>query len=468
MDKLCRICGSTPLQGARFCRVCGTPLKATGAAESSDPVSPLAQTIPLVGEGRPTDSIASEEAGYNVQHTARLKQEEMERLLRQTPPNGLEDTIRVVADEPQPLASSNSPTIVDAVRLETASPSSGVAQNIVASNAQRPAPARPRRMWQAAAAILLCVALVAGALAFFYSRRPASVETDATAPISISDQKKLFDEQLSQADSLMAAGDMDSAIAKLRYATKLDPTNAEAQRRLGLALEKKGERREAIEAYRAATERDPGNTAAWRSLASAQYSEGLYNDSADSYAHIINAMDQAAVDDKLRLEYADVLRLAGRTDEARALYQKVSESESFDLARRAREQLAQLPLPTSQPNGTRPADAREPSESVAGNLPPETMRSQPNLTAPPAVPPPPAPVASNRPVENSSDRYYSQALNIVQGRDVKSLQHAELLRALQLFQNVRSGPHAGDARKYEDRLGKEYDRRRKRNERGSQ
>ena len=313
--------------------------------------------------------------------------------------------------------------------------------------------------------LLLCIALTAGALAYFFSRQSATNDAGGASPISISDQKKLVEEQLGEAETLLASGDTDGAIAKLRYAVKLDPANAEAHRRLGRALEKKGERREAIDEYRAAVENDSSNTAALRSLASAQFSEGLYNDSAESYARIIAAMNDADVDDNLRLDYADALRLAGRTEEARALYQKVTGSESLDLAHRASENLAQLPPP--QMNGSNASDERDArSQSTAQNRPSnEGAATQPgNTTLAPVQPIAPAAsntTANNRAPESNAEQFYSQALNIVQGRDVKSLQRAELLRALQLFQNVRSGPHADDARKYEDRLGKEYDRRRK-------
>jgi hypothetical protein len=72
-----------------------------------------------------------------------------------------------------------------------------------------------------------------------------------------------------------------------------------------------------------------------------------------------------------------------------------------------------------------------------------------------------APAIDNRLGLNNNDQFYYEALNIVQGRDVKSLQRAELLRALQLFQNVQAGAHSADAQKHAERLGKEYDRRRR-------
>lgn len=466
MSKPCRICGATPLPGARFCRACGTPLNASAAPDTGSTVSPLAQTIPFTSEGRPTDGISPEDNGYAGADTGRVKQEEIDRLIRQTP-DGRESSLRAAADLQRTGDAPVDPRFADTVvEAETtaAAPSSNNADKVATASTTPTASSPARRIWQAAAAILLCIALTAGALAYFFSRQSATNDAGGATPISIGDQKKLVEEQLAEADTLLASGDTDGAITKLRYAVKLDPANAEAHRRLGLALEKKGERREAINEYRAAVENDSSNTAALRALASAQFSEGLYNDSAESYARIVNAMNEADVDDNLRLDYADALRLAGRTEEARALYQKVSGSESLDLAHRASENLAQLLPP--QVNGSNAGDERDArSQSAAQNRQPnQDAAAQPGNTTPAPVQPiaPPAKTAANnRAPESSEERFYSQALNIVQGRDVRSLQRAELLRALQLFQNVRSGPHAVDARKYEDRLGKEYDRRRK-------
>lgn len=61
----------------------------------------------------------------------------------------------------------------------------------------------------------------------------------------------------------------------------------------------------------------------------------------------------------------------------------------------------------------------------------------------------------------SADSFYFQAVNIVNGRDPRTLQRAELLRALQLFQNVKGGSHAEDAVRQAERLGRELDRRRR-------
>ncbi|MBC7910693.1 MAG: tetratricopeptide repeat protein [Pyrinomonadaceae bacterium] len=465
--KLCRICGAAPVPGARFCRVCGTPLQTSTGADTGNAVSPLAQTIPLAGEGRPTDGIAPEDFGFSKPETGKVGQDEFERLVRR-PQNGGESQPQLDAGV---LSRSNAPTVVMETEqagdgANTVSPSSaGAGQPPVAP---APAVARPRRTWQFIAIGLLCIALVAGALAIFYSRQPSSSEVGGSTPISISDQKKLVDEQLAEADALLATGDIDGAIAKLRYAVKIDPSNSEAHRRLGHALEKKGERSEAIDEYQAATRSDASNTAAWRALAAAQFNDGRYSDSAESYTQLINAMDEREVDDNLRLEYADALQKAGRIEDARAQYQRVTDSESLDLARRASEQLKLLPPPVGDENTNNANNARDhrAEDLAAQTRTPDANASQAanNTTIVPVQQPAPvaaAPPNNRAPENNNPDKLYFEALNIVQGRDVKTLQRAELLRAMQLFQNVKSGPHSSDAKKQEKRLGKEYDRRRK-------
>jgi hypothetical protein len=53
-------------------------------------------------------------------------------------------------------------------------------------------------------------------------------------------------------------------------------------------------------------------------------------------------------------------------------------------------------------------------------------------------------------------------LNIVNGRDPKKLSDGELTAALNYFLRAQGGTHGAEARRYADRLGREYDRRRNR------
>src|SRR5215210_1556132 len=83
MVKPCPGCGAATAPEARFCRLCGAPLHAgAGARESDAPISPLAQTIPLTGEGRATDALNSDEPRRAASDTSRVGRVEMENLLR--------------------------------------------------------------------------------------------------------------------------------------------------------------------------------------------------------------------------------------------------------------------------------------------------------------------------------------------------------------------------------------------------
>ncbi len=58
------------------------------------------------------------------------------------------------------------------------------------------------------------------------------------------------------------------------------------------------------------------------------------------------------------------------------------------------------------------------------------------------------------------DSYYYRGLSLAEGRDPRALDRSTLLAALEYFQRARPSVYAKQARRYEDRLGKEYDRRR--------
>jgi tetratricopeptide (TPR) repeat protein len=313
---------------------------------------------------------------------------------------------------------------------------------------------------------VLFVAAVAGLRLFLNARReqpPAAANTNSASVPTVNDQKKLVDEQLAEAEALLAGGKTSEAIALLRAAIELDPTNAEAHRRLGLALEKSGERQAAMEEYRIATLNDQNNAEGWRALAGAQLAEGLFNDSVESYRRFIALKGEAEVDDDTRMDYAQALVLAGHTEEARAVYQKVADSGSQDLAMKAKRQLAQLPsLPSMSPNA-QPTPARaEQTETVnaqATPLPTPTVQPTPAPTVQPT------PAATPKPNDNSAqadpDAYYQRGLSIIGGRDLKTLPRAELLQALEYFQRAQNGSHHAEAARYVQLLGREYDRRKK-------
>ncbi|MBA3440803.1 MAG: sel1 repeat family protein, partial [Pyrinomonadaceae bacterium] len=58
------------------------------------------------------------------------------------------------------------------------------------------------------------------------------------------------------------------------------------------------------------------------------------------------------------------------------------------------------------------------------------------------------------------DAYYYLGLSIAEGRDPQTLNRSELLSALEYFQRARGGRFGASARRYEEQLGNEVDRRR--------
>jgi tetratricopeptide (TPR) repeat protein len=289
---------------------------------------------------------------------------------------------------------------------------------------------------------------------------------------------------LSEAEALLASGNREGATARLREATQLDPSNIEAHRRLGDLLFRQGARREAIDEYRAIIQINSNDTMAWRALASAQLAEGLYHDAIESY-HRLTAISfgTANPDYSVLLSLANALRLAGHVEEARLVYQRASESSNVDVARTAQQRLAELPLETKAPspepsrNTHATADqTRTASETVVSSEPAPIPLTKPTPAATPALS---ANEHFNRGVTlwrsnrtaaiaefhaaangGNADAYYYLGLSIVEGHDPRTLNHAELVAALNFFQKARYGKFSAQARQYEDQLGKEYDLRR--------
>lgn len=462
MAKPCPGCGATTMPGARFCRACGAPLM-TGSAHDSDvPVSPLAQTIPLTGEGRATDGLTSEEARRAAADTSRVGRAEMENILRRTP--AIKPDKQATDTDGDGEKSATQTTTLAAENFKPAPDPAPTAPGTptVAASASSPSvqpsttTVRSRRMWQVLAIVLLCVALVAGVLAFILSRRATSTDAEGSSPISISDQKQLVSEKLSEADVLLASGEFNRAITVLRAAVKLDPSSTEAHMRLGSALEKTGARDEAIDEYNAAIDSNPNDVSSRRALASAQFEEKLYNAAAENYRRLIETIGESGVDDETRLAYADALRLAGQTDEARAAYQKISASAPDAILQTARQRLAELGPPPPVANNTeRPREENNRAGQQASTQEVVTTTASPT------------PLASPTPVINQTtqvdfDALYFKALNLVNGRDPKKLTDGELTAAFNYFSRVQGGAHLAEAQRYAERLGREYDRRRKR------
>jgi tetratricopeptide (TPR) repeat protein len=516
---------------ARFCRACGAPL--TAGSVSSNTGQNMSATIPLTAKGRTTDDLAGEESRRSGPDTGKVARVELEELLQSPDENApgwqADKTVAYgpVVDGPPPTGAVTLPPRFDPAATVATSyddgarathtdepptgpvaslpphpvypdnpsfppPAVAVEEHIApVQPAARPAP-RSKAIWIVLAVGFLLVALGSGLLAVavaigwvplpFFGSRTGAAETNDASPIPITDQKSLVASKLAEADTLLASGDTQNAIARLREALGLDATNAEIHRRLGDALLKSGARRDAIESYRNAIANNPNDAAAWRALAAAQFDEGLYNDAAESYRQLVTA-NEAAADDNLRLSYAEALRLAGRAEEARAVYQRLISSASAEIAQSAREQLAKLPPAHTTPT-PEPGRSPRPTPTQMNATPTVTpAMSTPTPTPVPTPTPEPRPVAmtpaehyargvelwsSNRAAavaefraaQSIPDAHYYLGLSIAEGRDPASLNRADLVSALFHFQTAQSGPHGAQARRYADQLGRELDRRR--------
>ncbi|HEX8632985.1 MAG TPA: tetratricopeptide repeat protein [Pyrinomonadaceae bacterium] len=332
---------------------------------------------------------------------------------------------------------------------------------------------------------------------------PPAVEGGAVAPV-VDDPKQLAAEKLAEADTLIASGNATEAASRLREATVLDPANAEPHRRLARLLLADGARREAIEELRVVARLAPADAEAWRNLASAQFAEGLYQDALESYRGLGEASPAALARDPVQLAYADTLRLAGRTAEARVIYRRLSETSSnAEVAAASKRQLGQ-PTPTPTSEETADADARtdeaaRAAAATTGRV--EDASRPPDAPASPAPQPSPARAetasatinsgapakaspgspsdqyqrgvglwATNRPAaitefraaagRGNSDASYYLGLSIAEGRDPRTLKRAELVAAIVHFGRARRGKFRGQSVVYEEQLGRELDRRR--------
>jgi tetratricopeptide (TPR) repeat protein len=354
-----------------------------------------------------------------------------------------------------------------------------------------------RRRWPVVLGVCVAVLLAAGALTFVgfkLLRRPSLTDLPSqgpTAPSPAPDAAQRFEEKMAEAEALLAQGNMDGAVQSLRDANAVDPSNSRAHKRLGELLLASGARREAIEEFRAAARNAPDDFTLWKQLAMAQFAEGLYRDAADSYMRLY-ALVGDAIDPNDLLSYADSLRLSGRAEEARALYQKLTMSAPPEVAELARQRLGQITQPTPTPTPTPHAGAQagaqpSPQEGETASLTQPTP--QPTPTPAPRSQPTPAPAPAREsaatPEEHyrrgqglwSSDRgaaleefrsaaaggnydaHYYLGLSYVEGRNLHSLKRAEVVAALQHFQLAQRGrQYVAESRRYQQQLEKEFDR----------
>ena len=116
-------------------------------------------------------------------------------------------------------------------------------------------------------------------------------------------------------------------------------------------------------------------------------------DAVESYKRLLALTGEADPNDQLA--YADSLRLAGRAEEARAVYQTLAASPSAEVAAAARQHLAEFasaqPTPTAQPTREVRRGEGETEVASAANANVATVSTQPTPTPAPQTTPTPRP-----------------------------------------------------------------------------
>ena len=475
MTKSCPGCGATAPAEARYCRHCGTALRATTGPAGGETISPLAATMPLDERDISTDGLNASAQHVSTTPHAGGAQRASAQL------SGTEQT-----DE---ASDSGEITIPVVRRTQISAPFADTSPAAPADVSPADAPAAPKRptlsIWLAMCigGVLLGCAAGAGVWYVLRERRAAAPPVQVNAPPAPTDARQQAQAKIADAQNLLAAGNPVGATASLREAVALDPQNAEAHRQLAQLLLESGARQTAIEELRAVTRLEPNDRDAWRQLAEVQFAEGAYSEAADSYHTLMDVSNEAAMDDRLQLAYADALRRAGRTDGARALYSRLATSPLADVARTSKQRLTDL---TNVPETNDAAVATTSDKSATdGNGAQPTLPASHDAAQPAAVrtPAPPARASgdhyergvslwpANRTAalaefraaaaNGNADAYYYLGLSVAEGRDPHALGRAELVAALEYFQRARAGRFGAQARRYEDQLGQEFDRRRK-------
>jgi tetratricopeptide (TPR) repeat protein len=297
-------------------------------------------------------------------------------------------------------------------------------------------------------------------LAIIASRSSRIDNAANTTPISISDQKILFDEQLRLARLALENQDASGALGHLRSAAKLAPHDASENIALGDAFAAAGAREEAIDSYRSAAQIEKESFLAWSKLATAQFESKRFEEASEAYRRMIDlASDGKSADidqGGLWRSLADALRLSGRSEESRLAYLRAAASTNSDVSRSAKARLAEFPsLVAAAESKVQNPPAPAPARASAIERP-TVKRTEPGPgsgTTPRSVP---------EIAERNPDVTFGEGMKILNGQVPKQLQRAELIRALEFFQYAaQKGAHRTEAAKYADRLGKEFDRRKK-------
>lgn len=360
MERTCSKCGALTPPEARYCRHCGAPLRTAANYGTNETISPLAQTVPLSGEGLTTSNLGTSDDGGAAPDTKRVVRAEMEQLLRRSrfnaPPDGKPDgdgTTTIINDYAAPPTGELAPAAQTTVAASAPAPA---AQHATATAR------RPRRALVPVAVLLLLVTLSGTLLAYYFLRHRTTESAANVANASNSNQ---------------AAEPANSPVAEAGTVEAKAP--------------------DALPSPEATTGETPQPS----------------------------PKPSASID---------------ATREARARQEREREAET------------ETPVLSGTPT---PAPTASP-----------VVQPTPAQTQAKTQTPPPAPAKTNGDAtQATADTFYFQAVNLVNGREPRTLPRAELLRALQLFQNVTSGPHAAEARKQAVRLGRELDRLNKQSQR---
>lgn len=301
--------------------------------------------------------------------------------------------------------------------------------------------------------------------------------------------------QLAQADSLVAKGDASGAVEVLRALTQAEPTNAEAFRRLGEALELTENRTAAIEAYTAANKLAPADSLILQRLAVAQTNEHRLADAAVSFKTLLGLPEAATkLDETIRLRAADTFKNAGLYADASNLYQQLAVSKTAttrDFARRQNEALKVLLLASAnaaplsdessikQSSNAKLANANADLSVSENNDFPVVNTLKTNATDDDA--PDEATQArrlrygeavklwqTDKPralkefralAATLAEANFYLGVGTLENKDLSALSRTELLTALQYFQLARNSSLRVPAANYEERLTAEYERR---------
>jgi tetratricopeptide (TPR) repeat protein len=141
--------------------------------------------------------------------------------------------------------------------------------------------------------------------------------------------------------SLIAAGQLEEALAAAQDWRDRDAYNLVVVRLMGDILSELGRPREALRAYSAVVELLPEDTKAQRALASVLKQSGNVQ---AAYERLAAALALRPDDLRIGFELADVAQRLGRVDEARERFEAIAATEEAAMALRypARQRLAQI------------------------------------------------------------------------------------------------------------------------------